>query len=165
MSEVLGVLASSRAARRDAEWEQFSSMPSTAFAATVFKTPAALHSVLLEASRFGSLGVRATVLAISGALATSYFTSRLCLCGSKFSFSHFLSCEVLGPCRVESFALAVECEDWREATCILLSRFEVYLHAIRGGELRGDESDLFDLLNAQIVGDVSQEGFELGEIS
>jgi hypothetical protein len=64
MSEVLGVLATSRAARRESDWAQFSSMPSTEFVASLFQSPEALQFTLLELSRFGSLGVRIGALAI-----------------------------------------------------------------------------------------------------
>jgi hypothetical protein len=50
-----------------------------------------------------------------------------------------------------SFRLAVDSRDWREAAIIVLSRFEVYIHAIRAGEVRPEESELFDLLNAVLV--------------
>jgi hypothetical protein len=141
MTEVRGVLATPRVARRDSEWELFSTMPSTAFVSSVFRTFSALHSTMLELSWFGSLGARVGSLAITGALFTSYNKSRFCTCGLKFTFSCFLSCVVLaGPCRVQSLCFAVEREDWREAASVILSGFEVYLHLIRGGELRGDES-------------------------
>jgi hypothetical protein len=41
-----------------------------------------------------------------------------------------------------------------------LSRFETYIHAIRGGEVRGDEAELFELMNAQIVGDEPDVGID-----
>jgi hypothetical protein len=96
---VRGVLADSLQAHVDSLWQQFSVMSSTAFAATVFLTPRGLYSSVLEASKFGILGVRAVVLAITGSLSVSYDRSRLCHCGEKFSFDHFLSCPLLGPDR------------------------------------------------------------------
>jgi hypothetical protein len=51
------------------DWQLFSSMASTKFAASLFPSRASLHAVLLEASPFSKLGVRAVMLAIS-----SWFT-------------------------------------------------------------------------------------------
>jgi hypothetical protein len=152
MSEVCDTLATSRAARHDAEWETFATMPSTGFAASLFASPSALYSTMLELSRFGALGVRVGALAIAGALLVPYSKSRFCFCGQKFSFAHFLDCGVLGPCRSQSLCLAVDCGDWREAASIILSRFELYIHLERGGELRAEERELFELLNAVTVG-------------
>jgi hypothetical protein len=152
MTEVCSVIAASREHRRDAEWATFASMASTGFVASLLSSPAAVYSLMLEFSRFGSLGVRVGALALTGALTTSYNKTRLCFCGTKFIFTHFHSCSALDPCRTQSFRVAVECEDWREAASIVLGRFEVYLHTTHGGHLPAEESQLFDLLNAVTVG-------------
>ncbi len=135
MTVVRGVIATSSSAAQDSEWVTLSSMPSTAFADSLFRSPSALFDTMLELSRFGSLGVRIGALTLTGALSTSYAKSRRCVCGTKFSFSHFLECSALGPCRSHSLRHAVDFEEWRDVASIILSRFEVYLHAIRGGEL------------------------------
>jgi hypothetical protein len=146
MTDVRARLTAVRGVRREGHWSQFSSMPSTAHAASLFATPAALHSTVLAASKFGLLGVRVALLALTGSLSVSYTKSRGCICGEQFSFAHFLSCATLGPCRTQSLRLAVEREDWRGAASLLLSRFEVFIHAFRGGELSAEESDLFEQL-------------------
>ncbi len=69
------------------------------------------------------------------------------MCGSKFTFQHFLCSEMLGKSRVATLELAVERDDWWDVAVAILSRFKVYLHLICGGELRAEESELFDLLN------------------
>jgi hypothetical protein len=153
MDEVRRVIATSRAGVRDAEWLQFAGMSSTADAAALFGSPTALFSTVLEASKFGLLGVRASVLAISGALSVSYDKSRFCICGEKFSFLHFLDCSILGPARSCSLHLEIEREDWAGAALIILSRFEVYLHFVRSGALRGEEHDLFSLINDSLASD------------
>ncbi len=149
--EARGAVLAAGARRREAVWVDFSTMSSTAFAASLFGGPAAFHSVLLEVSRFGALGVRAAVLATTGSLSVSYCKSRFCFCGIKFSFEHFLTCPVLGPVISHSLRAAVQCGEWREAAIILLGRFEVFIHAAREGLTRPDEDDLFALLNAMAV--------------
>jgi hypothetical protein len=128
-------------------------MSSTAFAASIFPSRLALYDTVLEASKFGALGVRASLLSLTGSLKVSYAKSRLCVCGTKFTCEHFLSCSLLGRNVTCLLKLAVEQKDWRGAAIVLLSRFEVYLHAIRGGELRNDECDLFSALNEVMVAD------------
>jgi hypothetical protein len=145
MSVVRGVLATLRQTQMDSLWQQFSSMPSTAFAASVFSSPRGFYSSLLEASKFGLLGVRAVVLAVTGSLSVSYDRSRFCHRGEKFTFCHFLGCSLLGPGRSDSLRLAVECEDWRSVALTVLSRFELYLHISRSGHFR-EEQELFSLL-------------------
>jgi hypothetical protein len=38
-------------------------------------------------------------------------------------------------------------EEWREVALLLLSRFQVFIHAARAGEVTSEENGLFDLLN------------------
>jgi hypothetical protein len=78
--------------------------------------------------------------------------SRSCLCGVKFTFEHFLSCPTLGVNLLHALAAQIGNQDWRGSAVILLSRFEVFIHAIRDGELRAEEDELFCLLNAQVAG-------------
>jgi hypothetical protein len=146
MAGVRAALAVRSEARRESEWAQFVAMKSTSFAAGVFESPNAYYSTLLEASKLGSLGVRATLLAVTGSLTVSYCKSRFCCCGEKFTFHHFLSCGFLGPDRSPSLWLAIECQDWREAALLILSQFEVFVHAYRGGELYPEEIELFSSL-------------------
>ncbi len=139
-----------RNAREASNWEVFSSMRSTTFAASTFGSPTVVYNVLLEVSRFGRTGVRAILLAISGALSLSYCKSRTCLlCGdtSSYSFQHFLSCEALGSCLVQPLSVFISEEDWRGAATLLLSRFQTFVHATRDGVLTDDEVELFSLLN------------------
>jgi hypothetical protein len=158
MAEVRSVIATSRDTRLASSWAAFESMRSTAFAASLIGSPVALSSILQEASKFGRLGVRAILLTFTGSLPISYDKSRLCVCGEKFSFQHFCGCSVIGPCRTQSIRLAVEREDWQDVVVTILSRFEVYLHAIRGGSLRDDEADLFVHLNSVVIGSQPEEG-------
>ncbi len=65
---------------------------------------------------------------------------------------------MIGPCRTQSIRLAVEREDWQDVVVTILSRFEVYLHALRGGSLRDDEADLFVHLNSVVTGSQPEEG-------
>ncbi len=148
LAEARGLLSTLNTERQNSEWVQFSAMTSTAYAASLFASPFALTSTLVAASHFGTLGVRATLLSLTGSLTVSYSTSRFCLCGTKFSFEHFLSCTVLGPDRLPSLKLAIECKDWREAALIILSRFCTFLHALRGGNLREEENELFSQVYA-----------------
>ncbi len=37
--------------------------------------------------------------------------------------------------------------DWRGVVDLLLGRFQVFVHAVRGGELSAEESELFNLLD------------------
>jgi hypothetical protein len=155
-SAVRAELEEVRVARRAEDWAQFASMKSTSFAATIFQSPGALYSVLFEASKISRLGVRAALLSITGTLSLSYCRSKCCtLCGSCFSFEHFLECDVLGPCVAAPTLLAcVDAKDWPGAARLLLSRFEVFVHAIRGGELSPEESELFDsLVQLDVSGD------------
>jgi hypothetical protein len=120
---------------------------------TVFSSRTAFHNTVLEASKYGALGVRAALLSITGSLSVSYAMSWFCVCGCKFSFEHFLSCPSLGSCTLPTLELAVAREDWKGASVVILSRFEVYFHAGRGGELRTDECDLFSALNESLCSD------------
>jgi hypothetical protein len=43
------------------------------------------------------------------------------------------------------------CEDWRAAALLLLSRFQVFIHAARAGEVTAEENELFDLLNDWVM--------------
>jgi hypothetical protein len=91
--------------------------------------------------------VRALLLAITGTLSISYCKSRDCMiCGSKFSFEHFLSCPLLGPCVGPSVSAFIDARDWLGTARLLLSRFEVFVHATRGGEMSDEETDLFGAL-------------------
>jgi hypothetical protein len=64
----------------------------------------------------------------------------------KFDFQHFLLCPVLGPDRSQVLHSALEDEDWGRAALTLLSRFELFVHYLRDGALRDEETDLFSLL-------------------
>jgi hypothetical protein len=125
-------------------------MRSTSTAATIFSSRQAFHSTVLEASKFGALGVRAVLLSVTGSLSLSYAKSRLCVCGEKFTFEHFLSCSFLGRSMRPTLELFVAHEEWKDASIALLSRFEVYLHAVRGGELRAEECELFSALHESL---------------
>jgi hypothetical protein len=131
-------------ALNDDDWRLFSVMDSTSFAASLFESRPALHSVLTEVSKFSKLGVRAVMLSLSGSLALSYDRSRLCICGGRLNCEHFLTCASLGSDLVPGLRLLVKAEDWSEVSVILLTRFYVYIHAIRGGELTAEENELFD---------------------
>ncbi len=140
-------LEAARKTKREGDWDLFCSMKSTAFAGTLFRSPSNFHSVILEASKISRLGVRAILLACTDTLSISYCKSKDCiLCGERFSFDHFLTCSVLGPCVSPSLAAFIDAKDWAGVSCLLLSRFQVFIHAIRGGELSSDETDLFDAL-------------------
>jgi hypothetical protein len=145
-SEIRSMLQASLSTKLDEDWSQFVSMPSTAFAATLLSDRQSLYSLVLFASRYSSLGVRAVVLALSGTLSLSYCKSRLCPhCGIKFSCEHFMCCEALGPSLVDTFSRFVEDKDFHGAAVLLLSRFQVFLHSIRG-EFSSEEEFLFDAL-------------------
>jgi hypothetical protein len=151
MAEVRGVLATSREARLASLWEVFTGMRSTAFVASLVGSPSALSSILHEASKFGILGVCASLLIFTGSLAVSYDKSHFCVCGENFSFHLFWECPRLRLCRTHSLRLAVERKDWQEVAVIILSRFELYLHAIRGGKLWAEEIELFSNLNSAVT--------------
>jgi hypothetical protein len=140
--------AEARTQRLGELWTSFSCMSSTRFAAELLGSREALHSVLGEASKFGRLGVRAVVLVMSGSLGLSYHQARSCLhCGVHLSFEHFLSCPYLGPPRVHTVGSSVANRDWQGVALLILSRFEVFVHALRGGQLLPDEAELFSALN------------------
>jgi hypothetical protein len=146
-SAVRAELEEVRVARRAEDWAQFASMKSTSFAASIFKSPGALYSVLFEASKICRLEVCVVLLSVTGTLSLSYCSSKCCtLCCSRFSFEHFLDCHVLGPCVAPTLLAYIDAKDWPAAARLLLSRFEVFIHAIRGGELSAEESELFDSL-------------------
>jgi hypothetical protein len=151
MAEVRNVLATSRYARRDVLWTQFAEMKSTSAVASLVGSPVTLYPILLEASKLGLLGVRVIILIFTGSLAVSYGKSRHCFCGEKFSFIHFTECSLLGPCLLPTLQLAVEREDWQGVVVPLLSRFQVYLHAVRNGEIREEEAALFLSLDDLVV--------------
>jgi hypothetical protein len=150
LAEVREAVATSRARSHEDDWSRFSSMSSTRFAATVFGSRDAISSTLSEASRFGSLGVRVVLLALTGSLSVSYLKSRSCLCGEKFTFEHYLSCSLLNHSIYPTLQACIGNGDWRGAAVVLLSRFEVFVHAARGGELRSEEVELFQALNASV---------------
>ncbi len=127
--------------------DEFRAMKSTKFSASLFRSRAAVHSILSEASKVGHLGVRAMLLSITGSLTTSYCKSRDCICGNKFSFQHLMSCSFLGPGRLSSLELSVDTEDWRGVVITILSRFEVFIHAVWNGDLRSEKLDFFKALN------------------
>ncbi len=132
----------------DRDWELFAAMSSTRFAAQLFRSRTALYAIVLEASRFSRLGVRAVMLSISGSLSMSYCRSRTCvLCGEKFDFEHLLSCRSLGVDLAPAVSVLVDSEDWQGVAMILLSRFQVFVHAIRSGEVTLEEAELFEMLN------------------
>jgi hypothetical protein len=141
---VRATLLDRKKAQDDQDWEAFKEMASTKFAASLFQSRQALQAILLEASKFSKLAVRALMISMSGSLSMSYDRSRICICGGRLNFEHFLTCEMLGVDLVPSLRILVATEDWREVTIVLLSRFHVYLHAIRDGALTSEESELFD---------------------
>jgi hypothetical protein len=133
----------------DEDWVTFQTMSSTRFAASLFRSRVAVYNVALEASRLSRLGVRVFFLAISGALSLSYVKSRSCtLCNVRFDFEHFLSCEALGAGLTQRFSCLVDEEDWRGIASLIISRFHVFIHAVRAGEITADESALFEALDA-----------------
>jgi hypothetical protein len=140
-------LVSRRELGQDSDWEIFSSMPSTRFAASIFCSRKAVYFTVMEASRLSRLAVRVILLAVSGSLSMSYMRSKVChVCGERFDFEHFLSCRHLGVALEHRLAYLVMCEEWREAAFLLLSRFQVFIHAARAGEVTSEENELFDLL-------------------
>jgi hypothetical protein len=48
-------------------------------------------------------------------------------------------------------------EDWRGAASLLLSRFQVFLHAVRAREVTAEESELFELLNEWLDSEGDQD--------
>ncbi len=147
-SRFRAALAARRDQSLDSDWDMFSSMSSTRFAASIFCSRSALYLTVLESSRLSRLGARAVMLSISGALSLSYLRSRSCsFCGTRFDFEHFLSCRHLGVALEHRLSYAIFREDWRGAAVILLSRFQVFIHAIRAGEVTAEESELFNLVD------------------
>jgi hypothetical protein len=140
---IRSALVDKKAAQNDQDWLLFSEMSSTRFAASLLSSRQAVYSVLLEASKLSKLGVRALMLALSGTLTLSYAKSRFCFCGGRSNFEHFLSCEGMGPNLVPTVQLLVQRECWKDLALLLLSRFHVFLHATRGGEMSSEESELF----------------------
>jgi hypothetical protein len=130
-------------------------MDSTRFVASLFQSCSAVHSTLYEASRFSKLAVCAVMLSLSGSLSLSYSHSRSCICGGRLNCEHFLSCSSLGHDLIPTVRLLVQAADWRELTMVLLTRFYVFVQAIRGGELSNEESELFDTLFASPSVDVT----------
>jgi hypothetical protein len=147
MAQVRAELEARRVSRVEENWRLFSSMSSTSFAASIFSYPAAFYSSAFEASKFGRLGVRAFLLCVTGTLSLSYCKSKMCvLCGDRFSFEHLFTCDELGPPAAASLRTFIHAKDWKGCAMFILSRFEVFVHAIRGGELSEEESDLFCFL-------------------
>jgi hypothetical protein len=145
-------LVSRRERSQDNDWEVFSSMPSTRFAASIFCSRKAVYMTVLEASRLSRLAVRVILLAVSGSLSMSYSRTKLChICGERFDFEHFLSCRHLGVALEHRLSYLIMCEDWRAAALLLLSRFQVFIHAARAGEVTAEENELFDLLNDWVM--------------
>jgi hypothetical protein len=70
------------------------------------------------------------------------------VCGNRFTFEHFLSCSFLGHDLNPTLKLLIDSEEWKEVAVVLLTRFYVYVQAVRGGELHSDENDLFERLFA-----------------
>jgi hypothetical protein len=136
------------ASQLDADWAAFSSMSSTRFASNVFGSRQAFYSTALEASRLSKLGVRVFMLFISGSLSLSYCRSRICFaCGSKSDFEHLLTCQALGANLVSLLRLHVLNEDWKSAAYLVISRFQVFVHGFRAGEILSEEAELFEFLN------------------
>jgi hypothetical protein len=148
--DLLQVRDAHQAAREavlDDAWTRFSEMSSTSHAATLFGTRWSLYQVLREASMHSRLGVRASMLAISGALALSYTGVKDCRsCHCRFSFEHFLNCPVLGFSLEPTLSACIENKDWSWAATLILSRFEVFLHLVKGGNFSTDETELFESL-------------------
>jgi hypothetical protein len=40
----------------------------------------------------------------------------------------------------------IDSEEWKDVAILLLTRFYVYIQAVRGGELQSDETGLFERL-------------------
>jgi hypothetical protein len=162
-SVVRAELEESRTVVRGEDWAQFSTMKSTSYAASIFQSASAFYSIVFEASKLSRLGVRAMLLSVTGTLSLSYCRSRCCvLCGAKFTFEHLLSCANLGPCVAPSLSAFIQAKDWCGASRIILSRFQVFVHAIRGGELSLEESELFDALVRE---ELEEVGLPLLELS
>jgi hypothetical protein len=62
------------------------------------------------------------------------------------ALSIFLACSFLGRDITFIFQSAVSGGNWEHAAVILLTRFEVYVHALREGALCDEEVNLFSLL-------------------
>jgi hypothetical protein len=128
-------------------WARFSTMPSTSFAAAVFGSKEALYQTILAASRYSRLGVRASVLTISGSLGYSYLRAKRCdSCNESLSFQHLLDCPELGSPVTHVLSAAVGNRDWDSSAVIILSRFEVFLHRVKEGNFTADETELFEAL-------------------
>jgi hypothetical protein len=116
--------------------------------AAVLRSRVALYQVILEASKFSRLGVRAVVLALSGHLGLSYQRSRVCLdCGAPWSFEHFLHCPTLGMPVQHLLEAHIASKSWKDASLVLLGRFEVFLHHVKHGHFSADELELFSAIS------------------
>jgi hypothetical protein len=130
-------------------------MPLTSFISSILGSRESLHQIVFEASRFSLLGVRAVVLSFSGALSLSYCKTRFSLlCGEKFTCEHLFSCAQLGAPISHVFSACIDARDFQGAARVVLSRFEVFLHSVRG-DLPLEEQELFDRLNVAFVEDQS----------
>jgi hypothetical protein len=128
-------------------WETFSRMSSTCAFATLVGGGAAFRELALEASRRSRLGLRIFLLVASGSLSMSYFRSRHCPgCGDLCTFVHFVECSSLGANLKPLLSQYAAEEKWKEFIDLLLSRFMVFVHLVRGGQLSVEENDLFDAL-------------------
>jgi hypothetical protein len=144
----IGLLEARREEALDAAWASFSAMSSTRAVAELLGGRANFHRASLEASRFTKLGLRVFLLIVTGSLAQSYSKNRVCSqCGVPFTFVHFLDCPALGSDVYLTLRGFVEREDFERFVICLLSRFQVFIHFFRGGQLSRDEDDMFDLLD------------------
>jgi hypothetical protein len=146
--EAGAALGDLRAQSRAGAWETFARMSSTRAFASLVGGEAAFHELALEASRRSRLGLRVFLLSITGSLSLSYTRTRFCSgCGEICSFEHFISCPAMGDALGPLMAEYVAAGEWKLFVDLLLGRFEVFIHLIRGGQLLAEESELFDALH------------------
>jgi hypothetical protein len=135
----------------DATWVTFSEMTSSRALATLLGGRESFLGAAQAASRFSRLGLRIFLLAGTGSLAQSYIKSRDCpQCGVRFSFEHYLSCPALGPELLSSLETYVATDDFDRFSVVILSRFQVFLHCFRGGQVSKDEDELFTSLDDHV---------------
>jgi hypothetical protein len=147
---VAHTLAEARSRELDAVWDAMARMPSTKLIADMTGCRGHFYQTVVEASRFSRLGLRVFLLVVTGSLAQSYLKSRVCpFCLCKFDFEHFLCCAALGPDLYPTLKMRAEDEDWKGFSCLILSRFQVFIHYFRHGQCDVDECELFSALDFQ----------------
>jgi hypothetical protein len=145
---VMSQLEGKKSEGQDEAWASFASMSSTKELAQLVGNRTGFYELAKAASSFSRLGLRVFLLTISGSLAQSYLKSRSCPhCGVPFSFAHFISCSALGQDLQSTLAELIHEEEYERAVVIIFSRFQVFIHLHRGGQLSSDENDLFELVD------------------